>query len=77
MTLDFFQSISAVEIPVYFFAGRFDYNDPAHLTEQYFQHLDAPAGKYLVWFENSAHDLFFDEPQKLVQETLAILEETK
>ncbi len=77
MALDFFQNRSAIEIPVYFFVGRFDYNSPAELAEQYFQHLNAPMGKGLVWFENSAHDLFFDEPQKLVQETLAILESTR
>jgi pimeloyl-ACP methyl ester carboxylesterase len=77
MTLDLAQSIPAVEIPIYFFVGRFDHNDPADLTAQYFQHLDAPMGKQQVWFENSAHDLFFYEPQKLVQETLAILESTR
>ena len=74
MALNFFHSIPTVQIPVYFFIGRHDFNDPASLTEQYVQNLDAPAGKHLVWFENSAHDLFFDEPQKLTQEILKILE---
>jgi pimeloyl-ACP methyl ester carboxylesterase len=71
------RNIPAVEIPVYLFVGRFDHNDPAELTAQYFQHLDTPIGKHLVWFENSAYDLFFDEPPKRVQETLAILDKTK
>jgi hypothetical protein len=34
-------------------------------------------GKHLVWFENSAYDLFFHASHKLVQETLAILESTR
>jgi pimeloyl-ACP methyl ester carboxylesterase len=61
-------------VPVYFFAGRYDYNTPTSLIESYFQQLDAPAGKRLIWFENSAHDLFFDEPDKVEAEMLAILE---
>jgi esterase/lipase len=44
------------------------------LTEAYYQKLNAPAGKHLVWFEHSAHDIFYDEPQRLVQQVLAILE---
>lgn len=77
MTLNFFRSVPTIQIPVYFFVGRYDYNDPASLTEQYAQNLDAPAGKHLVWFENSAHDLFFDEPQKLTLEILRILEKNQ
>ena len=49
-------------------------NDPWQLTQAYYDQLEAPAGKHLVWFENSAHDIFFDEPQHLEQEILAILE---
>jgi hypothetical protein len=61
-----------VRCPVYFFVGRHDYNSPWQLTEAYYQALNAPAGKRLVWFENSAHDLFFDEPRRLEQEVLSI-----
>ncbi len=74
MALNFFRSVPTIQIPVYFFVGRHDYNDPASLTEQYAQHLNAPAGKHLVWFENSAHDLIYDEPQKLTREILKVLE---
>jgi pimeloyl-ACP methyl ester carboxylesterase len=77
MGVNFIQTVPAVHSPIYFFVGRYDYNAPGELTQAYFSQLDAPAGKHLVWFENSAHDLFFDEPGKLVQETLSVLETQK
>jgi pimeloyl-ACP methyl ester carboxylesterase len=75
MAIDFSRTIPSVGVPIYFFAGRYDNNAPSTLTEAYFRQLDAPAGKHLVWFEGSAHDPFFDEPEKVVTETLAVLEE--
>lgn len=77
MGLNFFETVPVVHFPIYFFVGRYDYNAPGQLTQAYFNQLDAPAGKHLIWFENSAHDLFFDEPGKLVLETLAVLDAQK
>ena len=77
MGVNFSETVPNVHFPIYFFVGRFDYNAPGQLTQAYFNQLDAPAGKRLVWFDNSAHDLFFDEPDKLVQETLAVLDAQK
>jgi pimeloyl-ACP methyl ester carboxylesterase len=74
MSLDFSESVPVVRCPVYFFVGRHDYNSPWQLTEAYYQALNAPARKRLVWFENSAHDIFFDEPRRLEQEVLSILQ---
>jgi len=74
MQVNIFKTVPAVDCPIYFFVGRFDYNAPGQLTEAYYQKLNAPAGKHLVWFEHSAHDIFYDEPQRLVQQVLAILE---
>jgi len=59
------------EIPVHFLAGRYDYETPGELAYEYFQSLDAPA-KSFTWFENSAHDVNFDEPEKF-SETLVRL----
>jgi len=74
MNIDFFSTVQELHVPVYFFAGRYDYNDPHELTERYYQQLADPAGKHLVWFENSAHDIFLDEPDRLTAETLEILD---
>lgn len=74
MKINFFDEVLVVRCPTYFFVGRYDYNSPWQLTEAYYQKLDAPAGKHLVWFENSAHDIFFDEPEQLTREVLLIME---
>jgi pimeloyl-ACP methyl ester carboxylesterase len=74
MNINFFEQIPVVRCPFYFFVGRYDYNTPSQLTETYYQKVEAPAGKHLIWFENSAHDLFFDEPRKVVKEIVRISE---
>ncbi len=74
MEIDLSETVPVIHCPVYFFAGRHDYNSPWSLTEAYYEAVDAPAGKRLIWFENSAHDIFFDEPRRLEQEVLTVLE---
>ena len=58
---DLMDAVTEVSVPVYFFTGRFDYCDPFTLTEQYFHKIKAPE-KRLIWFENSAHFPFYEEP---------------
>jgi pimeloyl-ACP methyl ester carboxylesterase len=64
--------ITQVEIPVYFFTGRFDYTDPFQLTEQYFSKIKAPE-KHIVWFENSAHFPFYEEPANFARQMRGVL----
>jgi len=54
-------AVTEVKIPVYFFTGRHDYCDPFVLTEEYFSVIRAPE-KHMVWFEDSAHFPFYEEP---------------
>ncbi len=58
---DFFRTIPRVDVPVYFFAGRRDYNTPFELVERYAEALEAPH-KEMVWFERSAHSPNLEEP---------------
>jgi pimeloyl-ACP methyl ester carboxylesterase len=74
MEVHFKESAPAVDVPAYFLAGRYDYNTPAELVWEYYQALVAPKGKQFVWFEDSAHDIFFDQPQELVKELVKIKE---
>lgn len=69
-------TITEVEIPVYFFAGRHDYTTPFSLIEVYYKKLGAPH-KRLVWFEQSAHFPFFEEPRRFTDEMLNVLQEMK
>ncbi|MCL7968340.1 MAG: alpha/beta hydrolase [marine benthic group bacterium] len=60
-TLDMIQQVPRLEVPVYFLSGRYDYKTPGVLVEEYHDALDAPAGKRMIWFENSAHVPFIEE----------------
>ncbi len=74
MKINIIEQAPVVRCPVYFFAGRYDANSPWQLTEAYYKAVDAPAGNYLVWFENSAQYIFFDEPERLAWEVLEVLD---
>jgi pimeloyl-ACP methyl ester carboxylesterase len=64
--LNLFQQARRIEVPVYFFEGRHDYTVTvtAETAGRYFQALDAPRGKKLIWFEDSAHWPHVREPDK-------------
>ncbi len=73
LKINLFEQVPEVNVPVWFMLGRYDYEVPSILAEQYFNALIAPS-KTLHWFENSAHlpnneerDLF---NQILVEECL-------
>jgi pimeloyl-ACP methyl ester carboxylesterase len=59
--LDVPSQVPLLDVPVFFLSGRFDYKTPGELVEEYMNLLEAPAGKQMIWFENSAHALFFEE----------------
>ena len=61
-------------IPVHFLHGRYDYACPGELAEAYYNTLEAPV-KSFTWFENSAHDVYYDEPDKFSQEIIRIAQE--
>jgi pimeloyl-ACP methyl ester carboxylesterase len=67
-----FQTIRSVDIPVYFFIGRHDYTTPFELVKLFYEQLKAPR-KMLVWFENSAHFPFYEEPQLFTQKMVNVV----
>jgi pimeloyl-ACP methyl ester carboxylesterase len=69
-------AVTRVEVPVYFFTGRFDRTDPFENTEEYATKLQAPR-KEIVWFENSAHFPFLEEPEKFAHEMVRVRAETE
>ncbi|KAA3664361.1 MAG: alpha/beta hydrolase [Chloroflexi bacterium] len=63
--VDFRQQVTKLDVPVYFLIGRHDVNAPVHLTEEYYDLLDAPQ-KALIWFEQSGHTPWVEESEKVV-----------
>lgn len=54
---------SKLQVPIYLLAGRYDYNTPFVLVEEFYKKLQAPK-KELLWFEHSAHFPNFEEREK-------------
>lgn len=74
---DAIQGFPCLQVPVYFFQGRHDYNTPLGATNMFFDALEAPQGKQLVVFENSAHTPFLAEPEQFTQELIRVKDERR
>lgn len=57
----------ALSVPVFFFLGRYDYNTPSEIAADYLDSLMIPLGG-VIWFEQSAHFPFFEEPERFHRE---------
>jgi pimeloyl-ACP methyl ester carboxylesterase len=60
-----FDGFTKIGCPVIIFAGRYDYTTPSQPVEKWFKRLHAPAKRW-VWFENSAHMMFVEEPGQVL-----------
>ena len=63
--LDFEKTIPGLNLPVFFFTGRYDFTCVQSITERYFEGLRAPY-KELVWFEESGHNLCYQETELFI-----------
>lgn len=64
-----------VEVPIVFFCGQYDMNNPTVLVKEYYENLIAPQGKEYVLFSHSAHGIFWDEPVRFEAEVIRVLEQ--
>lgn len=62
-TLNLLTLAPVLRTPVFFFLRRRDHWVPAEASLAYFDALTAPS-KQLLWFEQSGHEMFVDEPEK-------------
>ncbi len=62
--INLFESVPRIQVPVYFIAGRHDFNTPSELVKKYYEQLEAPAGKHIIWFEDAAHMPEFEKPDQ-------------
>lgn len=64
ISADLKQTVTRIDIPVYFCCGIFDYTVNYSLAKEYFNSLEAPV-KGFYTFENSAHSPLFEEPSRM------------
>ncbi len=74
-SVDLRERCPEIAVPVHVFHGRYDFNAPARLVEDYMRHLQAPE-KSLVYFERSGHtpwqtenDLFLQHARTVFQDS--------
>lgn len=61
--IDLFQTIPRLEVPVFLFAGRHDYNTPFTLVERWASVLQAPHVE-MVWFQRAGHMIPIEAPEE-------------
>lgn len=64
VTLDF-SGYRRFDCPIVILNGRHDYNVSASAAAEWFARVEAPH-KALVWFEHSAHEMFNEEPGRML-----------
>ena len=67
--VDFPTQIPQLDVPVYFFAGRHDWNTPYPLVEEWAAALEAPHVE-MVWFEDAGHVIPLESPAEFQQAVL-------
>jgi len=72
--LDLARTVRSVKVPVVFMLGRYDRQLDASQAADYFEALLAPEKK-LVWFEESAHNIPFEQPERFMEIVSAVLKE--
>jgi pimeloyl-ACP methyl ester carboxylesterase len=60
-----FTTLTRLRCPLILFAGRYDYTTPVAPVKRWYDRLSAP-GKRFVWFENSAHMMYEEEPGRVL-----------
>lgn len=61
---NFIKQVPKLQIPVYIFQGKYDYQVSYEIAREYVTALNAPV-KGFYTFENSAHSPCFEEPEKM------------
>jgi pimeloyl-ACP methyl ester carboxylesterase len=61
-----YDTIKRINVPVAFLHGKHDVHVDGRPVERFYQKLDAPLGKEMVWFDKSSH-MFHPEDAKAIE----------
>ena len=62
--MDIPNMVPKLDVPIYFFSGKYDLTVNVDLSKAYLEKLQAPL-KGFYTFEHSAHSPLFEEPQRV------------
>ena len=54
------EEVTSIQVPIYFFAGKYDYTCNFELQKEYYEYIIAPAKEFYV-FDSSAHSPIYEE----------------
>lgn len=69
LCLNLNKQIMQVDIPIYFFQGKHDYNTPTELVIDFYNKIEAPQ-KELIIFDKSAHMPMYEEADRFDDEII-------
>ncbi len=75
LTLHLTQAVPTLDVPVFFLLGRYDRHLDSLIAAQYLESLQAPVRR-VVWFEQSAHNIPFEEPARFTDQVTEVLAST-
>ena len=75
-SIDLRSDFSDLEVPIYFIHGKYDLNAPVHLVEDYYNQLDAPEKKLII-FEHSGHSPWINENELFCLKTTELFVQHK
>ncbi len=58
------KDIKSINVPTYFFEGKYDVTTPTVVVKKFYDNLDADKGKQLFIFENSGHMPMIEEKER-------------
>lgn len=61
--VDFLNEVKSLNVPIYLFMGKYDYNTVSELAREWFDNLDAPHKEFFE-FEKSGHTPQWEEAEK-------------
>lgn len=68
-----FEEVPSLQIPIYFFAGQYDYTCCYDLQKEYYEAVNAPRKEFYT-FETAAHSPLFEDPEKAAEIFQELLE---
>jgi pimeloyl-ACP methyl ester carboxylesterase len=72
---DYRQSITSIDVPVFFISGEYDYNCPWVLVRKYCDVIDAPQ-KVFYKISGAAHSPLWENPEETEKALIEIKEMT-
>ena len=63
LNVNLLRDVPRLQVPVFFFLGRHDFNTPTPLVEEWAAQLEAPHVE-IVWFKDAGHSLGMEVPQE-------------